>query len=205
MSIALAFVLASTAVNALPNFDNYTQIPGVSFENLCADGTRPIAPAYCDDYGGDQGSWFHVNAPDPTQPTTHDYNSTAQIHNHPEILGAICDAYSDACDWHKDFGAGIGKRGPNATVSTYLRKSKGTFKDGSVPGSRYFVTSGPGTQEWCTEYVGWALPASEVARQCDQSPKCDGFHMRNDNSFGALCAYETADDHPDEHSYFKLS
>jgi hypothetical protein len=28
--------------------------------------------------------------------------------------------------------------------------------------------------------------------------------MRNDNSFGALCAYETADDHG-EHSYFKLS
>ena len=49
MFIALAFVLASTAVNALPDFDNYTQIPGVSFEDLCADGTRPSSPhTYCD-------------------------------------------------------------------------------------------------------------------------------------------------------------
>jgi hypothetical protein len=39
--IALAFVLASTAVNALPDFDNYTQFPSVSFESLCVDGTSP--------------------------------------------------------------------------------------------------------------------------------------------------------------------
>jgi hypothetical protein len=206
MSIALAFIFASTAVKALPDFDNYTQIPGVSFESLCADGTRPSDGHFigCDGHGGQQGSYYKVLAPDPAQPNTYNYNSTKQLHSHPEILGAICDAYSDACDWHKDFGCAIGKRVPNATVSTYLRNSKGTFKDGSVPGSRYFVTSGGGTQQWCTQYAGWALPASEVARQCEMSPKCDGFHMRNDNTFGALCAYNLAPN-LEEHSYFKLS
>jgi hypothetical protein len=128
-------------------------------------------------------------APDPTQMITFRYNSTRVMDHHPEVLTAICDAYSDACDWHKADGALIGKRAPNASVSTNLRNSKGVFKDGSVPGSRYFVPNGVGVQECCNLYVGWALPVSEVALQCDQDPKRDGLHMRTDNTFGALCAY----------------
>jgi hypothetical protein len=78
---------------------------------------------------------------------TQQSNSTATPRS---LVLSGCDAHSDASDWHKDFGCAIGKRVPNATVSTYLRNSKGTSKDGSAPGSRYFVASGPGTQEWCT-------------------------------------------------------
>jgi hypothetical protein len=103
---------------------------------------------------------------------------------HPEVLAVICDAYSDACDWHKVDGILIGKCEPSASVKrTYLRNSKGGFEDGSVPGSRYFV------QQWCNQYAGWTLPVLEVTRQCDLDPKCDGLHMRTDNTFGALCAY----------------
>jgi hypothetical protein len=56
---------------------------------------------------------------------------------HPEIMTAICDAFSDACDWHHGNNAAIGTRTPNASVTTYLKNSKGEIKTGSVPGSKY--------------------------------------------------------------------
>ena len=71
VTIALAFVLVSTAVNALPDFGNYTQIPGVSFEGLCIDGTRSSddqGEFGCDGHGSvAQGTYYSPMAPDPTQ------------------------------------------------------------------------------------------------------------------------------------------
>jgi hypothetical protein len=173
LATTFPFVVCTDA-NVLPDFDNYTKIPGVSFEDA---SNVPGSSNY-----------VHMHAPDTSHSGVLNYNSTRPLNGHPEILTAICDVFADACDWHNGDGNAIGKRTPNASVSTYLKNSKGTIQDGSVPGSRYFVNDG---DEWCTQTKAWAQPASVIATQCDMDTECDGFIMRNDNTYGSLCAYTT--------------
>jgi hypothetical protein len=121
---------------------------------------------------------------------------------HPEIMTAICDAFSDACDWHHGNAAAIGTRTPNASVTTYLKNSKGEIKTGSVPGSKYFVNN---AGEWCRQTTGWALPASQVSTECNNDAECDGFIARNDNTYGNLGHFGHSNGSaPNAHTYFKL-
>jgi hypothetical protein len=174
---------ACAVLNALPDIGNYTKIPDVSLENL------PGA-----------SNWMYMYAPDTSHPGIPDYTSNRRgLGDNPDIMTAVCDAFSDACDWHNGPGGAVGKRTPNASVTTYLRNSAGTFEDGSVPGSRYFVSK---SREWCDQTVAWVQPATIIAYLCDSDPECDGFIMRNDDTYGALCKFPSRSG--GGQSYFKL-
>jgi hypothetical protein len=141
---------------------------------------------------------MHITVPEPGHTGERDYISGSTMGAHPEIMTAICDAYSDACDWHHGVGSAIGIHTPNASVTTYLKNSKGEIKSGSVPGSKYFVNN---AQEWCLQTKGWALPSTTVLQHCNSDPECDGFIMQNDDTFGNLCKFGVA---ASDHIYFKL-
>jgi hypothetical protein len=206
LAIAVALVCAESIV---VDFDNYTAFPGVSFEPICADGSYSDSDDCADGHGGvATTSWMSLLVPDASQTQGH-YNSTKGFPGgHSDILMQLCDLDFSACDWFNDCmserqggcGSALGKRTPNASVTTYLKTSKGEIVKGSVPGSRYFRF--PGGEQMMKQKAAWALPASDVAKQCDADPECDAFIVKNDNTFGSVC---TRTDHRDfVEAYFRL-
>jgi hypothetical protein len=165
-AIALISILAY-GTHALPDIDGYTQFAKVSFE-------------------AGQSGFERVHGVPQYQDAPGEYNSTVGIKDKHLVLTTICDAYPDGCDWHN--GDVLGKRIRNESVSTYLKSSRGSFQQGSLPGTRWFVIEN--VFEWCRPYQSFPLPVKDVATKCNEDEVCYGFIMQTDGQSGALCAFQ---------------
>merc|ERR1711998_722783 len=157
---------ANSTLGTLPDFPGYITFPSRSF-----DGSAPDI------------AWYNPFAPMTGMKT---YYSSSRMITDSKLLTAICDTYSDACQWHNG-GAGDGAVGYFAlddSVNTYIKNGTGTVVS-SAAGSEYFVV--PAHNVYCKKYVGWDLPSDQVIKECDNDSKCDGAIIKTDNSHGDLC------------------
>merc|ERR1712070_605847 len=107
--------------------------------------------------------------------------------NHPDINKLICDQNKDGCTWFNGYPS-MGNFVLNNTVNTYIKQAAGVVEKSTSGGSDYLHVASVDVA--CQQYVGWALPMDMIARECNNDGSCNGFIMKKDNSYGALCKWK---------------